>query len=577
MINDWNEDVSNGEIRIERMTTERFDAVVVGSGFGGAVMAYRLAEAGLSVCVLERGKAYPPGSFPRAPHDMAGNFWAPQDGLYGLFDVRSFRGKLWSIVSSGLGGGSLIYAGTLHRKDESWFVQEDSTEDGYEYWPVTRAQLDPHYDRVERMLAAQRYPFETHAPYNETPKTRQFQLAAKQLGLEWELPNLGIAFGNQNSEPKVGVPLENCENLHGAGRVTCRLCGECNLGCNSGSKNSLDFNYLSESWRLGADIRTLCEVRHIAPRANGGYAVRYVQHVAAPPPDRSNGSNDLTEIEVAASRLILAAGTYGTVQLLLRNTRSFPHISRMLGHRFSGNGNLLTFAVNARAEPGDGPRRLDPWRGPVITSAVRVPDTIDGDDGRGFYIEDSGFPLLLAWVLETAQPSAFARLARFAVQRQLKRLSRHSPSTLGDAVATALGNGEISSSSMPLLGIGRDVPNGVLAIHRGELDVNWPEDLSRDYYERVRETACRIAQAWRAEFRESPFWGVNRHVTVHPLGGCSMGRNESEGVVDDFGQVFNYPGLFIADGSVMPGPVGANPSLTIAALADRFADRIVDE
>ena len=99
------------------MNENRFDAVVIGSGFGGAVTSYRLAQAGLSVCVLERGKSYPPGSFPRAPHEMARNFWAPDDRLFGLFDVRSFRGKLWSIVGSGLGGGSLIYAGALHRMD----------------------------------------------------------------------------------------------------------------------------------------------------------------------------------------------------------------------------------------------------------------------------------------------------------------------------------------------------------------------------------------------------------------------------------------------------------------------------
>jgi cholesterol oxidase len=69
---------------------------------------------------------------------------------------------------------------------------------------------------------------------------------------------------------------------------------------------------------------------------------------------------------------------------------------------------------------------------------------------------------------------------------------------------------------------------------------------------------------------------LGRTIAAHPLGGCPMGRNESEGVVDAYGEVFNYPGFFIADGSVMPGPVGANPSLTIAALSDRFADRVLE-
>ena len=103
------------------LTHTHFDAVIVGSGFGGSAMAYRLAEAGMSVRVLERGKVYPPGSFPRAPHEMKNNFWDPSEGLYGLFNPWSFD-RLGAVVSSGLGGGSLVYANVLIRKDEEWFV-----------------------------------------------------------------------------------------------------------------------------------------------------------------------------------------------------------------------------------------------------------------------------------------------------------------------------------------------------------------------------------------------------------------------------------------------------------------------
>src|ERR671932_1155743 len=132
-----------------KMNETHFDAIIVGSGFGGSVMAYRLAEAGLRVCLLERGKAYPPGSFPRSPYRMKQNFWDPSEGLYGMFNVWSFD-ELGALVCSGLGGGSLIYANVMIRKDERWFVRED-----HEYWPVTRADLDPHYDRAEKMLGAQ--------------------------------------------------------------------------------------------------------------------------------------------------------------------------------------------------------------------------------------------------------------------------------------------------------------------------------------------------------------------------------------------------------------------------------------
>jgi cholesterol oxidase len=143
------------------MNAEHFDTVVVGSGFGGSVMAYRLAEAGLRVCVLERGKAYPPNSFPRAPSRMRSNFWDPSEGLYGMFNVWSFR-RSAAVVSSGLGGSFLIYANVLIRKDEKWFVREDLQGGGYEYWPVMRAVLDPHYEQVEKTLNAQKYPL--HRP-----------------------------------------------------------------------------------------------------------------------------------------------------------------------------------------------------------------------------------------------------------------------------------------------------------------------------------------------------------------------------------------------------------------------------
>ena len=106
------------------MGDEHFDAVVVGSGFGGSVTAFRLSEAGMRVCLLERGKAYPPGSFPRSPLAVARSLWDPSEGLHGLFNVWEFSG-LGGIVASGLGGGSLLYSNILLRKDRSTFVQED--------------------------------------------------------------------------------------------------------------------------------------------------------------------------------------------------------------------------------------------------------------------------------------------------------------------------------------------------------------------------------------------------------------------------------------------------------------------
>jgi cholesterol oxidase len=559
------------------MADAHFDVVIIGSGFGGSVMAYRLADAGLRVCVLERGQAYPPGSFPRSPHRMKRNFWDPSAGLYGLFNVWSFRG-LGAVVSSGLGGGSLIYANVLIRKDEKWFVQEDLQHGGYEHWPVTRADLEPHYDRVEAMLNAQRYPFE-HAPYNRTPKTTAMRQAAAQLGLQWELPKLAVTFHNPGAPPGLGDPIHEAHpNLHQRPRTTCRLCGECDVGCNYGSKNTLDYNYLSAAHRLGAEIRTLCEVRTMAPaETGGGYVVHYVPHDLSQE-GREHDTARLPLTTLRCDRLVLAAGAFGTPYLLLRNKRAFPQIGA-LGSRFSVNGDYLSFITNCRADGGGAPRLIDPSYGPVITSAIRVADALDtgaSSGERGFYVEDGGYPEFVNWMLETAQLPGMARRALRLGTRYLSGLFGWNRDTdLGAELAEFLGPTRMSMSSFPLLAMGRDVPNGTMRLEGTHLAVDWVRDASAAYFDRLRHTVRSMAAALHGEYADNVSWYLGQVLTAHPLGGCPMGRNDTEGVVNSTGAVFNYPGLVIADGSVMPGPVGPNPALTIAALADRFADGII--
>jgi cholesterol oxidase len=551
-----------------------FDAVVVGSGFGGSVSAYRLAEAGKSVCVLERGKPYPPGSFPRSPRALSQAFWDPSEGLYGMFNLWSFRG-IGALVSSGLGGGSLIYANVLLRKDERWFVQEDLARGGYEHWPVSRADLDPHYDRAERMLNAQRYPFD-HAPFDGTPKTAAFKEAADRLGREFLLPPLAVTFANDGEAPVPGEPIrEEHPNLHGRTRYTCRLVGECDIGCNYGSKNTLDYNYLSAAKRLGAELRTRCEVRSFAPRPGGGYVVRFVEHDPADEGRKldTGDSSVRPERELTCDRLVLSAGTLGSTYLLLRNRAAFPGLSRQLGTRFGGNGDLLTFALKAR-HPDGSPRILDPGHGPVITSAIRMPDALDGGEGRGFYVQDAGYPEFLSWVLHATQgPGALWRWRRVAARILLSLLRRQPEVDLSAEVASLLSDTGVSAGSLPLLGMGRDIPDGRMTLTDGKLDVDWVKGKSGPFFDRLRDFSKDIAGALGADFKSNPTWYLGRVITVHALGGCPMGRSPEEGVVDEWGEVFGYPGFTIADGSVMPGPVGPNPSLTIAALADRFADR----
>ncbi len=130
-------------------------------------------------------------------------------------------------------------------------------------------------------------------------------------------------------------------------------------------------------------------------------------------------------------------------------------------------------------------------------------------------------------------------------------------------VGALLGRAELSSSSMPLRGMGRDASDGRMALRHGLLEI---ADMRA------------IAPSLNARLRASLAWSLGRRTaTVHPLGGAPIRRDAKEGVVDAWGRVFGYPGLYIADGSVMPGAIGANPSLTIAAFADRVADGIMNE
>jgi cholesterol oxidase len=555
-------------------TDGHYDAVIVGSGFGGSVTAYRLAEAGKRVRVLERGRPYPPGSFTRSPYRARESFWDPPRGLVGMYHYWSFRG-IDALVSAGLGGGSLIYANVFIRKDEHWFVKEDLNDGGYEYWPVTREDLDPHYDRVEAMLGLQRYPFD-HEPYSNTPKTIAFKAAAEANGMEWYLPKLAVTFANEGQPPRPGQKIEEkLRNLHDRDRTTCQLCGECDVGCNYGAKNTLDYNYLTHAAHHGAEISTLCDVRSFEPREGGGYIVRYAQLTEGTPAD----DDQVALKTVTCDHLVLSAGTLGTTNLLLRNRSAFPRLSRRLGTRFCGNGDLLTLAINCR-EMIDGrptPRIVDPGYGPVITSTARMPDEADGGEGRGFYLQDAGYPQQLAWILHVISAPKSLWAWRAAGWFLVKNWLRGTPDTdVTGYIADLMQSAELSAGGLPLLGMGRDIPDGRMFLRNGHLDIDWNRKRSNDYFARLRTTSRGFAHALGARYADNPLWFLRRVITVHPLGGAPMGRNASEGVVDPYGNVYGYPGLHIADGSIMPGPTGPNPSFTIAALADRFADQIID-
>jgi cholesterol oxidase len=586
------------------MQNDHFDAVIVGSGFGGSVMAYRLAQAGLKVCLLERGKPYPPHSFPRSPHDLGKNFWDPSAGLFGMFNLWSFKGS-GALISSGLGGGSLIYANIHLRKDPKWFKQ-DRPDGGYDPWPVCYEHLEPHYDAVEKMLNVQKYPFK-HRPYNETPKTIAFREAAEKLNLadgsthQWMPLNLAVSFrtrpvSNPDEDDPTNPPILGAQiqeeqanyhtvtNKYQMPRSTCVLCGECDIGCNYGSKNTLDYTYITAAIHQPrpAQVETLCEVKNISPLSGRGYQIEGVRHLPDAVDPVTGKGPGRQPFKLTATRLILSAGAFGSPYLLFKNLDAFPNLNRKaLGSRFSVNGDLLSFIANSM-ELKNGksvPRRLDPSFGPVITSAIRVGDTLDGmgDQGRGFYTEDAGTPYLFSWFAElSGLPSFLLRSVKFLKLALKYRIGWSQDADLSAEISDLVGSATSSLSSIPVISMGRDYANGNLSLKDDLLECDWTQKKSKEYFDRVRRVSKAIAGALNAEYFDNPSYQyLHQVLTAHPLGGCPMGFSADDGVVDSYGEVFGHSGLYVVDGSIMPGPVGPNPSLTIAAISDRAAEHIV--
>jgi cholesterol oxidase len=564
-----------------------YDAVVIGSGFGGAVAAYHLAaNTHLKVLLLERGMPYPPGSFARTPREMSRNFWDPSAGLHGLFEMWSFS-RVRALVSSGLGGGSLIYANVMLRKPPDTFAAGPAND--YVPWPVTPEELDAEYTDAAAFLAPNPLPREYAEPPRErggVAKTQQFLAAARADGLEPTLAPIAVTFRARDGEasdsaPAVpGVPF-GAGNLHGRPRHTCTLVGECDLGCNEGAKNSLDYTYLSRFLAAGGErarIFTCCEATGIEPQDGDGYRVHYVEHRAARAlvrrrrelhdpgaelldPDTVEDSDEWTR-SVTARVVVVAGGTFGSTRLLLASRPRLPRLSAQLGRRFSTNGDLLTVARECRERDGSW-RDLDPTYGPVITAYAE-----HTAHGRRLWMQDAGGPGVSAWAWQAGEMprdlwSARALVPGLLWGRRGARISR--------LMARALGSAAASDAMLPMLTMGQDVSGGRMRLEGDGLALDWnPRGASRAYFDSAVSLAERFATRLGGRLGP-PFaarWAPG--LTAHPLGGCPMGVDARSGVVDSNGEVYGYPGLFVADGSIMPGPVGPNPSFTIAAMAGRI-------
>jgi cholesterol oxidase len=510
----------------------RYDVVVVGSGFGGSIVALRLSEAGKSVLVLERGRRYRPGEFPRDVRNVEALLWEyPRRARsLGLYDVRLLSG-VGVVTASGVGGGSLIYAGIHIRPDP--LVFDDSR------WPssVTRSTLDPYYDRVAGTLGLRPLPEDV-----ELPKRDAFRRAAAELGREVFDPDEAMAW---TESP-------------GPGREACRFVAECEFGCQFGAKNSMDLTYLAGAEELGATVRTGAWAEHVSQEA-GGYAVTYRELPGG------------AARSVTGATVVVAAGTLGTNELLLRSrdcVRTLPALSRRLGSGFSGNGDFIGSIQGSRTD-------LQPWRGPDVTSVMRY-----FDEAPQFTLAAPSFSRPVMEVLASLGQRRPRRLGRTAgllwprLGGVLRFALRHGLLSKPLRVRTP-GAGEPARMTN-LFAIGRDSAGGTARLNGDRLDVEWDyEGENRALVARMEAAMEEVASVYGGTFAPLLTWDAFRRiVTVHPLGGCRLGDSPADGVVSTDGEVFGYPGLYVADGSVVPSSLGFHPVMTISALAERTAEAV---
>ncbi len=509
-----------------------YDAIVVGSGFGGGVTACRLAEAGWRVCVLERGRRFAPADFPDSLDDAPSFLWHRTLNPDGMLDVRLMK-DLAVVIAAGVGGGSLVYSN----------VQLRAVAEVFEHpaWPavITRAALDPYYDRTEDALQPRTTPNDP-----PLPKVAAFAAAAHGIGRETELLPLAVHFGADRAHPFSGVPQQGCTNL-----------GRCNAGCPRHAKNTVDITYIARAEAHGAEVRPHHEVTRIDPPARSGGPWRVAFD------NLGDGPDGVLEAPV----VVLAAGTLGSTRLLLENRRRLPHLSPALGHRFSGDGDALAAAFDPQA-PGTTGARTD--YGPGMTSRI------DYTAEHGFMLADGGLPTSFGGLLDVVREvNAITRWVKRATL-WLKRLAgaRHvTPRNIPAGPRRRIGD------SLVFLLIGRDAGDGRIRLTPllKRLDVKWSTRRSAKLFDAMDHAVQDLAHAAKA----TPFFGLEpgplgRYATVHPLGGCPMADDPAHGVVDDAGKVHGYDGLYVLDGSIVPTALGVNPSKTIAALAERGAERL---
>ncbi|MGE0614054.1 MAG: GMC oxidoreductase [Bacteriovoracia bacterium] len=517
---------------------DRIDFLIVGSGFGGSTAAMRLAQKGYRVVVLEMGKRFRANDFPKTNWHARKYFWLPALRWFGFQKISLLRGVML-LHGVGVGGGSLVYANTLLKpgreifRDPAWPISPD--------FPDWEAELAPHFESARRMLGVVRNPL-----LSEGDELLRKLGQGLGVGASFEPADVGVFFG-RGGKREPGVEVDDPYfGGQGPRRTGCLACGGCMVGCRHGAKNSLDYNYLYFAEKWGAEVVPETRVTRITP-SSGEYEIEAESSTAPWWRPRRR--------VYRARRVVLAAGVLGTTSLLFRNRdlyRTLPGISPCLGESVRTNGESLLGATSFEAH-------RDFSKGLAIGASIQLDSHTKVEMVR--YPSGSGALRLLTVPLTSGGG---------AIGRPLKMLGKvitRFPNLLRLLLVRDW------ARSTAILLVMQSIDQSLrLRFRRGKLRGENSGRPIPSYFPVAQDAAQRIAREIGGE-PQNAFSEVllRTPATAHILGGCRMGLDSAHGVVSPRQEVYGHPGLYVCDGSVVPANLGVNPSLTISALAERFA------
>ena len=505
-----------------------FDVVVIGSGFGGSVAALRLREKGYSVAVLEAGRRFEDKDFPKTSWRLRKFLFAPALGLYGIQRIHALPDVL-ILCGAGVGGGSLVYANTLYQPGDKYF--DDPQWKAITDW---KSELTPFYELARRMLGVEVNPY-------FSPSDQAMKDVADQMGVgdTFTLAPLGIHFGK-------GEGVESADPYFGGvgpARSGCTNCGSCMTGCRHNAKNTLPKNYLGLAEKAGAQVFPLTTVTGLEQLEDGKWKVT------------AKSTNGVGRSTFIARDVVMAAGTYNTQKLMHRfKATSLPRISDFLGNLSRTNSEALTGAIMPTTE-------IDFSRGAAITSSFFPSDDTHVEAVR--YGKGSNSMGLLQTLLTDGWTPKERR--RHWAQQFLARPS----------LFTKILNVRKWSERTVIALVMQNVDSSIKVFRKRGLfgykltSINDSEHPNATYIPAANETVKMVAENYGGIAAGTVGDLIGAPFTAHFVGGCVIGTSDSNGVIDPYHRVYNYPTLHIVDGSTITANLGVNPSLTITAQAER--------